>query len=183
MSSTTASPVASPAERSYYFTYINFGENVLALVCQLAAIPLDANLLISARYYKHRLVTSDGISPSLFTLVTVQLLATISVVPYHFFSVFWWQPTRVGPRYSPDALYWIGIFIPTYSVVNNVAVFFLTADRLMVLSMRYGYDDGRRRGFMRLELVVLVLVAFMEVGFILGELPLQYARGKAIALI
>lgn len=181
LSPTPASPDASPAERGY-FTYLNFGENVLALVCQLVVIPLDANLLITARFYKQRLVTCDGISHSLFILVAVQLLLTITVVPYHFFSVLWWRPAHLRPRYSLDILYWIGIFIPTYSVVPNVAVFFLTADRLLVLSMRYGYDDSLRRQFMRVELVALVLVAVMEVGFILGELPLKYAKSKAIVL-
>lgn len=126
-------------------TYLNFGQNVLTLLCQLVTIPLDANLIVSSLFYAHRLrLAGSGLSHSMLILISVHMLYTSSMLPYQLYSVLWWRPPivgGVGMNYSHDVLFWSGISLSAYLVVPNLAVLFLTADRLFTLRLRHLYSE------------------------------------------
>jgi len=180
-----------------YLTYLNFGENVATLLLQLLALPLDINLLVTSVFYPKKLTVSSqnpivaehgGLSKSMVALISTHLISSILVLPYGLYVAFTWRMSDAQARsvaiFDPSLLFWLGISGNLTIVVPSIAVFFLTLDRLLVLTCGPAYGRREKNLFLYAELTVLVTVAVSLIGLTISfEWPLQWNEGKYISLL
>lgn len=174
-----------------YLTYLNFGENVATLLLQLAALPLDINLLITSTFYPKKLTVSShasgvehgGLSKSMVALISTHVISIILMVPYAVYVAVAWRVPEKQPRevalFNPYLLFWLGMACNLIIVVPQTAVFFLTLDRLLTLMWGHAYGKREKTLFLYVEIVVLTAVTLGVTGLtIIIEWPLQLDASK-----
>jgi len=174
-----------------YLTYLNFGENVVTLLFQLATIPLDINLLITSAFYPKKLTVSSqtsaidhrGLSMSMITLISTHIISSAAMLPYVVYVATTWRLPIAQPRnvavFDPAMLYWLGFSANTFIVVPPVAVFFLTLDRLLTLTWGHAYGRREKTLFFYVEITTLATVTLVLVVLTISfEWPLQWSEGK-----
>ncbi|KAI1697833.1 hypothetical protein DdX_18258 [Ditylenchus destructor] len=155
---------------SPHLTYLNFGENVMAMLCELVSIPLIIHLFYITRYKKKRF---QPMSPSLEVFLLSELCMCFLTTFYHIYVVFNWRPPalRLDPMlYDMNVLFWTGILNNNFFALASVPAVFLAVDRCLALSLA---EPQIRKRISIFGIVVLVLLYLGSTAYYQLDIPLD----------
>ncbi|KAI1696763.1 hypothetical protein DdX_18870 [Ditylenchus destructor] len=159
-----------------HLTYVNFGENIVAVVAEPVTIVLMSNLIYCSTFKKWK-IQGRTLSRSMLVFMCTHLFFAITCIPYSWFIIFNWNPNfdpnTVTASYY-NTLYYLGLMGNNYMAVSPVPVFFLQLDRCFALKMW-----GRARSIVFwLSLVAVISIAIAGIYISLLELPLDIEKVK-----
>uniref|UniRef100_A0A915DQU7 Uncharacterized protein n=1 Tax=Ditylenchus dipsaci TaxID=166011 RepID=A0A915DQU7_9BILA len=77
-----------------YLIYLNFGENVIALGCQITSIYLFFYLMYCAVHRPKKLKVAS-ISLSMRLYIWSQIIGCASLLPYQIYMIFQWRGSKI----------------------------------------------------------------------------------------
>ncbi|KAI1708529.1 hypothetical protein Ddc_14321 [Ditylenchus destructor] len=166
-----------------YLTYLNFGETLVTLLCQITSLILNLNLVYISRF-KPKFLLVKGLSTSLMAYLYAHIFIGMFALPSNLYMGFNWRPpSSAASNSNPYMLYWLGLSATNYYTASPVLVLMLTLDRCVSLKLpSYSLFPVSGKGkFLKLALVwtMLAMVLIFCIGntwVYLLELPLDLTR-------
>uniref|UniRef100_A0A914HWU9 Uncharacterized protein n=1 Tax=Globodera rostochiensis TaxID=31243 RepID=A0A914HWU9_GLORO len=170
--------------------FVNFGEHLVVLLCKFVSISLLSSLLLIAHFWPNKLQV-NGLSPAMRLYMCTHCACSAIAIPYQLYTLIWAvlqfveHPEAPASPYSPQVLFWTGIFEGNYYAVAPITVTFLAIERC--LTLQFGGVNSNFSCINKLlcavgGLVILVAWCASTVTY-LTELPLQLDKVSKCSVV
>uniref|UniRef100_A0A915E8G9 G-protein coupled receptors family 1 profile domain-containing protein n=1 Tax=Ditylenchus dipsaci TaxID=166011 RepID=A0A915E8G9_9BILA len=156
-----------------YLAYLNLVYSVAIIFCQLVVLTTMSRILIVHYVWPSRL-TSKGMSVTIIIYLAINIFDCLVSVPFQTYLLVSFQADKTS--FDIYLLYWLGFWSQNCLIAGPVAIFCLTLERYLAVTLSLRYDRKFKCLVIWLQMTMLFVIYSLSCFTYLLELPLDLAK-------